>query len=352
MKRKRLQKNAQLPTLADVARRAEVSTATVSRYLKQHDSIKPALRERVAAAIAEFDYVPHGAAQALASRRSQTIGAIVPALDNHIFAVAAQAMQLRLDPEGYTLLLANSDYDAERELKQLRSMIQRGLDGVLLVGQQHRSEVYDLLDQQKIPYLNSWVFDPHSPHPTLGFDNAEGTRRITRYLMDLGHTQIGMIAGERRNNDRAAERVEGVRQALAERGLELPPRYFREAPYTIAAARSACLDLHQSAPEITALICGNDILAMGVLFECQRLGIEVPGDLSVTGYDDINIVGDMTPGLTTVHVPARAMGQRAAESLLLQVQGAAITHSIRLDAELVVRSSCAPPGRPQRPRPA
>ena len=360
MRRKRLQKIQSLPTLADVARRADVSTATVSRYLKREDSIKPALRARVSTAIAELDYVPHGAAQALASRRSHTIGAIIPALDNHIFAVAAQSMQLHLDPEGYTLLLANSDYDPERELKQLRSMIQRGLDGVLLVGQHHTAEVYELLAQQRIPYLNCWVFDPQSTHPTLGFDNADGARRVTRYLLDLGHRNIGMIAGQQQGNDRATQRVQGVQEALAERGLTLQPRTFREVPYTIAAARSAYLDLHQTASELTAIVCGNDILAMGVLFECQRLGVDVPGELSVTGYDDINIVGDMTPALTTVHVPARTIGKRAAESLLQQVHGEAMTHSIRLDADLIVRNSCAPPqtatdpssaARPDRHRP-
>jgi LacI family transcriptional regulator len=340
---KRLQEGRKLPTLSDVARRAEVSTATVSRYLKSDDSIKPALRERVSRAIAELDYVPHGAARALASRRSHTIGAIIPALDNHIFAVAAQSMQHHLDPAGYTLLLTNTDYDPERELNQLRSMIQRGLDGVLLIGQQHTASVYELLAQQRIPYLNAWVFDPRSDHPTLGFDNAEGARRVTRYLLDLGHRHIAMIAGQQHGNDRAAQRVQGVREALAERDLSLPAKLFREVPYTIAAARRAYFDLHQTAPEVTAVICGNDILAMGVLFECQRLGVEVPRDLSITGYDDIDIVGDMTPALTTVHVPARTIGRRAAESLLQQVNGEPIAQPIRLDADLVVRDSCGPP---------
>jgi LacI family transcriptional regulator len=339
---KKSQEPQSLPTLADVARVANVSTATVSRYLNGNEVLRPATAKRVSAAIDSLGYLPHGAARALASRQSFTLGAILPALNNQIFAAAAQAMQERLDSEGYTLLIANSDYSIEREFKQLQSLIQRGLDGVLLVGQSHSKALYHLLAQQQIPYLNSWVFDPHSPHPTLGFDNAEGARKITRYLLDLGHRRIGMIAGLQQSNDRAAARVTGVREALQERGLALLPAQLREAPYTITGGRQAFADLYHTSADLTAIVCGNDILAMGAIFECQRLGLEVPGDISITGYDDIDIVADMTPRLTTIHVPAEKIGQRAAEDLLQQISGEAARHSIYLDAELMVRDSCAP----------
>ncbi|MBS3786097.1 MAG: LacI family DNA-binding transcriptional regulator, partial [Gammaproteobacteria bacterium] len=302
-----------LPTLADVARVAGVSTATVSRYLNGRDALKPATSERVSEAIQSLGYVPHGAARALASRQSFTIGAVFPALNNQIFATAAQSMQEALEPEGYTLLLANSDYNSQREVKQLQSLMRRGVDGVLLVGQQHENALYDLLAQHQIPYLNSWVFEPHSPHPTLGFDNAQGSKELARYLLDLGHRRIGMVAGLQLGNDRARERVRGVREALQEHGLTLGSSQFREAPYTIAGGRTACSELLRASPDITAIICGNDILAMGAIFECQRIGIKVPEDLSITGYDDIDIVADMTPGLTTVHVPAEIIGRREEE---------------------------------------
>lgn len=332
-----------LPTLADVARVAGVSTATVSRYLNGRDALKPATSERVSEAIQSLGYVPHGAARALASRQSFTIGAVLPALNNQIFATAAQAMQEALELEGYTVLLANSDYNSQREWKQLQSLMRRGVDGVLLVGQQHENALYDLLAQHQIPYLNSWVFEPHSPHPTLGFDNAQGSKALARYLLDLGHRRIGMVAGLQQGNDRARERVRGVREALQERGLTLGPSQFREAPYTIAGGRTACSELLHASPDITAIVCGNDILAMGAIFECQRIGIKVPEDLSITGYDDIDIVADMTPGLTTVHVPAEIIGRRAADLLLQQIRGEAASHSVCLDAELIIRQSCAPP---------
>lgn len=341
--RKRLQKSGRAPTLQDVATAAGVSTATVSRCLNAPDSVRLELRQRVERAVDELGYVPHGAARALASQRTRTIGAIFPALDNLIFAAAAQAMQERLDPDGYTLLLANSGYDDRRELKQLQSLITRGLDGVVLVGEERPQAIYDLLARKRIPYVATWVYRPDSPHPTLGFDNARAAYSLAQYLIDIGHRRIGMIAGPRRGNDRAAGRVRGVEAALADNGLAFAPGAFREAPYTISGGRTALRRVRDAAPDVTALLCGNDILALGALFECHTLGVEVPGDLSITGYDDLEISKEMFPALTTVHVPAGQIGARAAEALLRRADGEDPGHAIRLDADIVVRGSCAPP---------
>lgn len=347
--RKRLQKRPLGPTLQDVADEADVSTATVSRYFNSPESVRLELRQRVERVVQRLGYVPHGAARALASQRMHTIGAIFPSLDNLIFATAAQAMQERLDPVGYTLLLANSGYNETRELRQLQSLMIRGLDGVVLVGEERAQPVYDLIARKQIPYLDTWVYRPESPHPTLGFDNASASRSLLQYLVDIGHRRIGMIAGIRAGNDRAAARVRGVETGLAANGLALADDAFQEVKYTISAGRAALRRIREAAPDVTAVLCGNDILALGALFECHTLGIDVPGELSVTGFDDLEISKEMAPALTTVHVPAAAIGARAADHLLRQIDGDEPGHAVRLNADLVVRGSCAPPRRASRP---
>ena len=342
-RRKRLHKRPKGATLQDVAAKAEVSTATVSRCLNAPESVRLELRQRVERAVDELGYVPHGAARALASRRTYTIGAIFPALDNLIFATAAQAMQERLDPDGYTLLLANSGYKDAREFKQLQSLMTRGLDGVALIGEARPPAVYDLIARKQIPYVNAWVYRPESPHPTLGFDNAAAAHSLVQYLVDIGHRQIGMIAGIREGNDRAAERVRGVESGLAANGLALAPGAYRETKYTISGGRAALRAIRDTAPAVTAILCGNDILALGALFECQTLGVDVPGDVSITGFDDLEISKEMSPSLTTVHVPAAQIGARAADHLLRRLGGEDPGHATRFDADIVVRRSCAPP---------
>jgi len=177
--RKRLQDGAgHSVRLLDVALEAEVSTATVSRALNDPGKVRPDLAERVHAAIRRLGYVPHGAARALASHRSQTVGAVVPTLDNAIFARGIGALQQRLSEDGYTLLLAMSEYDLAREVSQVGKLIERGIDGLMLIGEAHDPGLYAMLDAKGLPYINTWVFREASAHPCIGFKNSESAHRI------------------------------------------------------------------------------------------------------------------------------------------------------------------------------
>ena len=342
--RKRLQRRlTDRPTLHDVAARARVSTATVSRCLNAAEAVRPELRDRVEAAIAALGYTRHGAARALASQRSHALGAVVPTLDNAIFATGIQAMQNRLSAAGYTLLLASSNYDVAEELKQVRSLVERGLDGLMLIGEARPPALYELLDQKAIPYVNTWTYRPDSRHPSIGFDNRGSAYRIAAYLMDMGHVRIAMIAGLTRGNDRATERLEGVTAALVDRGLELGDDRVIECAYDIGEGRQALRRLMAAEPRPTAVICGNDVLAYGALFECHALGIAVPDAVSITGFDDLELAAELTPALTTMHVPSDAMGRLAAEYLLHKIDGQPAPDATRLDVDLIIRGSTGPP---------
>lgn len=334
------------PRLADVADVAGVSTATVSRALNQPGTVTPQLRERVMAAVDSLGYVPHGPARALASRRSYTVGAVVPTIDNAIFARNIQALQARLFESGLTLLLASSDYNYEREQREVQSLVEHGIDGLILVGETHEHAVYRMLEKKRIPYVNTWIYHEDTPHPCVGFDNVQAAHRIGSYLLDIGHRRIAMVAGIRQGNDRAAERVKGVTAAMEERGFRFAPGYLVEHEYEIAEGRRAASRLLASPNPPIAIACGNDVLAFGVLFECRERGVSVPGDMSITGFDDLDLAANIDPPLTTIRVPAAEMGRRSAEYLLARLVDSPIQEKTELQAALVVRETTAPPRSP------
>ena len=331
--------------LADVAQLALVSTATVSRALTCPDKVKPATAARVQQAVQALGYVAHGAARALASRRTHTIGAVIPTLDNAIFANTAHALQKTLDDAGYTLLLACHEFDAEVEARVTRALIERGVDGLVLLGSTHHPSVMRMLDAQQIPYVLTWALDASGRHPCVGFDNRAAAIRVASHLLDLGHREFAMISGITAGNERAAERLEGVRQVLSGRGMALAACRVVEKPYTLSAGREGLREVLQEGPRPTAVICGNDVLAIGALAECHAQGIAVPREISVTGFDDLEMAAVVTPGLTTVHFPTAELGTYAAQNLLARIAGMPFEARVELPVELVVRGSTAPPSQ-------
>jgi len=341
---KRFQKGASTAaTLGDVAQLAGVSPATVSRVLNRPETVRDGLRDTVRRAIAELGYVPHGAARALASRRSHTIVAVVPTLDNAIFATCIDALQRRLDGAGYVLLLASTEYDRLREGSEVAALLERGVDGLMLVGGDHDPALYRLLAAKRVPFVNTWVYETASGRPCIGFDNRRAAMRMTDHLLDLGHRRFAVIAGVTLHNDRAAERVAGVRAALAARGVELPASRIVERPYALAEGRHALRLLMRQEEPPTAIICGNDVLAIGALLECLAAGIAVPGAVSITGFDDLELASHLRPALTTLRVPSAAMGRHAAEYLVDRLDGRTAPDCIELDVELILRETTAPP---------
>ena len=286
-----------MATLGDVALRAGVSAATVSRVLNHPGKVSTGIRERVMRAMGELGYVRDGAARALASRQSLTIGHVVPTLGIGIFASGVAALQRRLDEFGYQLLVAASDYDEAKEARQVRALIERGVDGIALVGQRHAPEIYQLLRSRQLPYVNTYQFDRQSPHPAIGFDNRIGTFALTRHLIDLGHREFGIVTAAPSLNDRIAARLKGILDCLD--AHEIPPsaRHIFEVPaQTIVEGRAATRALLAAHPDLTAIYCTTDTLAIGALCECRALGIRVPQDVSVAGYSDLEIVAAARSG--------------------------------------------------------
>ncbi len=305
--------------------------------------VKARTLERVQQAARNLGYVAHGAARALASRRTHTIGAVVPTLNNAIFANTIQALQRTLDAAGYVLLLASHEFDADIEARVTRTLIERGVDGLVLLGTTHHPDIYRMIESNGVPYVLTWAFDESGNHPCVGFDNRAAAVRITNYLLDLGHRRFAMVSGITAHNERAQERLAGVREALAARGITLPAERVVEKPYTHTGGREGLRELMAGPERPTAVICGNDVLAIGAVAECHVQGLVVPADVSITGFDDMEIAALMTPALTTVRFPTTDLGIYAANHLLQRLEGKAVDLRCKLPTELVVRASADAP---------
>lgn len=354
---RRIRKRAQATTLADVAAEAGVSTASVSRALNSPEQVSKQIRARVERAVDRLDWVPHGAAKALASLRTRTVGAITATLGHANVAREIEALQGELMREGYVLLLACSGLDAGNELAQARRLLERGVDGLILHhSASHGPEVWDLLASRNVPTVVTRASEPLERFSTVGYDGYAAFARMTRYLLSLGHRRFGlmMITSPQREaegldapDERVASAHRGIVDTLAEHGLSLDPRHVTNSYFTLAKGRRNLRRILGADNPPTAVIAMNDYLGAGALLEAAALGLRVPHDLSIVGFDDIEIAAEVTPGLTTMRTPDRAMGVATGQCVIAQLDDAESgIKRVELPVELVVRESTGPaPGR-------
>ena len=332
-----------VPTLADVARTAGVSTATVSRCLNLPDQVTEKTMKRVMEAVDLLGYSPNFSARALAASRTNTIGAIIPTMDNAIFARGLQAFQEELHENGCTLLVASSSYEEGLEEEQIKTLTARGADALLLIGYHRQPRVYDFLKKRRIPALVAWAFDPASSQLAVGFNNRTAMKTLAAEVLKYGHKRLGYITADTAANDRARDRVVGVKDALGDAGLDPEDLQIVETAYSIENGDTAFRKLLNSAIPPTAIMCGNDVLAVGAVRAATGMGLRVPADVSITGFDDIELASVAPVPLTTVHVPHRRMGQYAAKALIATLSGGQQNQSHELPTTICFRNTLGPP---------
>ena len=331
------------PTLEDVARLAKVSTATISRSLNTPDKVASKTRDRIQSAIDELGYTPNFGGRVLASNKSNTVGAVIPTMSNAMFASGVQAFQEVLAEAGVTLLVASSGYNAKNELQQIRTLLAQGADGLLLIGTARPRETREFLQLRKVPHVISWCFRPGKTHLYAGFDNAQAAYNMTMKVLEHGHRRIAIVAGHVKDNDRARNRVNGIKRAVRDFGRRSRILEIIETGYFLERGGDAFEQLMCLPVVPTAIICGNDVLAAGATIRARQLGIDIPGSVSVTGFDDIGLARAACPALTTVRVPQVAMGQAAARLLLQLLRFDTRPASIEFASEIIMRDSLAPP---------
>ena len=329
------------PRLIDVARLAGVSLGSASRALNVPQAVKGKTRKAVQEAAKQLAYVPDGRARSLALRRSFTVGAVLPTINNPVYADFAHALQQGLSGEGYSVVCSAHAYDRVAEALIVERLLQRGVDGIVLVGTDHDANVLAQIVRAMVPYLFTWSTDEIGDGECVGFSNRRAMQQLTQHLISLGHRRISVLSGETRHNERARARLAGITDGLNMAGHQLPPKNIICGPFTVEAGRAGLRRALALTPRPTALMCATDLLAAGALAEARELKIKVPRELSITGFDDIDVATLLTPPLTTVRVPTFEIGLKASEAILRAIAGRSMAAE-QVSTELIVRESTGP----------
>ncbi|MEP6639031.1 MAG: LacI family DNA-binding transcriptional regulator [Chloroflexota bacterium] len=307
-------------TIADVARRAEVSTATVSRVLAGLGRASPETRDRVMAAASALDYRPSGVARSLKRQSTKTLGLIVTDIENPYFPELVRAVEDAARAEGYTILLCNASDDPEREAGYLDLLVERRVDGLIIAASSLGGRHQEWLAAAPLPVVLVNTAAPEVDLPAIHSDNRAGSRLAARHLLELGHRSFGYLTAPPRNLD-APDRLAGVKDALAEVGLDPRGIVVVAGVALVGGGEAAMLELLDRAPGTTAVLAYNDLMAIGAMRAIRRRGLGVPRDISLIGFDDVAFAAYVEPPLTTLRQSTTEMGYWAVNQLTERLHG-------------------------------
>lgn len=308
--------------MAEVAARAGVTKMTVSRVLRQPEKVNPDTRKRVTEAIAELGYVANRLAGSLNAGTSGLVAAIVPTLRHSLFADTLEGLSDAIADAGLGLFVSSSAYRSDVEENQIRSILERRPDALVLTGLTHTAPARDLLRSFAIPVVETWETDDDPVDMAVGYSNRAAAHAMTVELIRSGYRRIAFVNGPMESNERARHRAEGYLAAMRDAGLPAPPIHVVHhdgiiQPETGADALRAVL----ADPGIDAVFFTSDVFAVGAILACRDMGIDVPGRVGIAGFHDLEIGRVVSPTLTTVQVPAMEIGQRAGQMILARLAG-------------------------------
>lgn len=310
-------------TLSDVARAAGVSPSTVSRALRGERAVDPALIERVTAVSNSLGYVPDPAARALASQRSDHVAILIPLLSNALFVDLLDAAQTTLRSAGYQTLMGVTHYDASEEEQLLREQLLHRPAGLLVTGLDHNAVTRQLMESSQVPcvHLMDLPSNPLAPRPyCVGFRQTDAGAAMTRHLLQTGRKRIAFAAAQL--DPRVMQRLFGWRHALQDAGVFDPTlEFLNSAPSSLALGGLMFEQIMQQRPAVDAIFFCNDDLAQGALMAALRMGVPVPQQVAIAGFNDLTGSDQMLPPLTTVRTPRARIGQAAADMLLSLMRG-------------------------------
>jgi LacI family transcriptional regulator, repressor for deo operon, udp, cdd, tsx, nupC, and nupG len=330
--------------IQDVAKLADVSTATVSRALATPERVSPEARARVLEAIAKTGYVPNPAARTLRSQKTYMVLVVLPDLSNTFFSKILRGIEETLFEAGYGMIISDLDGSPEKEAHFAAFTAAGRVDGAILLnghlfGQSREGEGQPA--RIKIPLVAVCEAIPGADIPQIEIDNRAAAYGMTQHLASLGHRSIAYVSGPA-SNILERERFQGFKDGLETAGLPFDPALVLPGDYTIEAGVRAGQDLVARSTRPTAVFCTSDEMAIGLMRTLFSAGLRVPEDISVAGFDDIEFAAVAEPPLTTIHQPRRELGQAAASALIELLQGRPSPKRIRLETELVIRDSVAP----------
>jgi DNA-binding LacI/PurR family transcriptional regulator len=338
-------------TIRDVARRAGVSTATVSRVLSGASHTRPETARRVTEAAGALEYRPSGVARSLKLRRTRTLGLLVTDIQNPFYPEIVRAVEDAAQAAGLSLVLCNGAEQPDREARYLELLLERRVDGILVCSSRLTERHAHWLERAPIPIVVINSLPPVPGIPAILSDNEQGGRLAAEHVLALGHRRIGYLADPAASLANS-ERLTGARNALAghmnRATATTDPAVLRiaEGDGHVAGGEAAMRTLMRGFPDTSAVLCHNDLTAIGALRALRAAGSRVPGDVSVVGFDDIDLSGYVDPALTTVVQQKAEMGRWAVEALARRMAGAQAAWDaevVRMPVSLRVRASTAPP---------
>jgi LacI family gluconate utilization system Gnt-I transcriptional repressor len=329
------------PKMADVARLAGVSPMTVSRAFKADSSVSGATREAILKAADELGYVFDSTAASLRSQRTDFVAVTIPSINNANFADTVRGLSDGLKARGLQILLGYTDYDMAEEERLIEQLLRRRPEAIVVTGGRHSPRARRLLENARIPVVETWDLPEAPIGHVVGFSNAAAVRGMVDHFVAQGLRHIAFIGGDTSRDTRGADRRAGFISAMQAHGLDatrliaagVPPISMREGADAMGR-------LLETLPDTQAVICVSDLSAFGALTECQRRGVDVPGRIRIAGFGDYEIAEVAVPSLTTINPFPRDIGQRTA-ALILDVIDGAVTRPavIRIVPELLIRQS-------------
>jgi len=326
-------------TMHDVAQTAGVSLMTVSRVVNNKDDVSQATRDRVMDVIEQLSYRPSSIARGLATRRTGTLGVVVPDISNPYFASIVRSAEEEAYAKNYSVFLGNTNEDPERELTVLQSLEDKQVDGLILFSSRLEDDaLFEALESFPTVVLVSRE-KKGADVGAFTIDDVFGGRIAIEHLLKSGHRNIGLISGPTISLSTTG-RLQGYRIALQAAGIPVNENWIQHCHPGVEGGQETAKELLKNHPEITALFCHNDLVAVGALQACAELGLRVPDDIAIIGYDDIRLAELVSPKLTTLRVPRTEIGATTMQMLLeqIEVEGAE-PKEIHLRPELIVRAS-------------
>lgn len=333
-------------SIKDIARLAGVSHSTVSRALRNSPLIPQRTAQRIQQIAREKGYSASAVARSLVMRRTQTIGVVVTSIADPFNGELVEGLEETANRNDYSVILATSQADPEREIAVVRSFQERRVDGIVVASSRVGSLYMPLLGEMKIPIVLLNNQSPGTFVHAVMIDNIDGALQATKHLIDLGHTRIAYL-GDRFGLQSDTERLKGYQKAFTQAHLPFSEELIARGDGKTGGAREAAAKL--IGPQIppherpTAIFCYNDMSALGVMEEAKAARLRIPRDLSIVGFDDLFFASQLRPPLTTVRQPKKEIGRRAMEHLLALLRGEQASNTTFIKGELVIRESTAEP---------
>ncbi|WP_017909365.1 LacI family DNA-binding transcriptional regulator [Xanthomonas sp. SHU 199] len=330
-------------TIYDIAKHVGVTAGTVSRALSRPEKVLPATRARIEQAAAALGYVPNTVARTLKTQRSGKLLVTVPDIANPFFAQILQGAEDAAQAVGYAVLLGDTQHQPDREERYAQMLPRNEADGLIVLGHRLPPTAREIVKQQggAAPVVNGCEFDPALGIPSVHIDNAAAARAVMDHLYGLGHARIAVVGGPP-DNPLHQQRLEGARACAKARG-RLRNLTVVPGDFSVESGHAAAMTLLGRTPAPTAIFCFSDQMALGALAACRDLGIRVPDDLSIVGFDDLASSSYLTPPLTTIRQPMREIGVRAVNLLLAIIERVDVPLQQTLDFSLMVRGSTGAP---------